>query len=81
MPVTVTAVSGSTSMVVNCGLDTFLGGYPDAAVQGACRSHYQTHAEVALGLAGFSFLIAGAGIRLSGLQRRKSLQTTVGMSA
>jgi hypothetical protein len=48
-PVTVSVPDGGAVVTASCGLDSYLAGYPDHVVQGACRSHDATHAAAALG--------------------------------
>jgi hypothetical protein len=55
-PVTVQVNEGAQPVYASCGLDTYLVGYPDYAVQSACRSHFGTH--VAPGLAATALAIA-----------------------
>jgi hypothetical protein len=55
-PVTLQVNEGATSVYASCGLDSYLVGYPDQAVQSACRSHFGTHA--APGLAATALAIA-----------------------
>ncbi len=43
-PVAVALEQNGAPIVANCGIDTYVGGHPDAAVQSACRSHFGGHA-------------------------------------
>lgn len=58
-PVDVTVPHQSAPVVASCGVDTFLVGYPQAAVQTVCRSNYGSHA--ALGLVAGTLAIAMLG--------------------
>lgn len=60
-PVAVPIGDGATPEVARCGIDTFLAGYPDQAVQSACRSHYAGHAAVGLVAGGGTLALAGWG--------------------
>lgn len=62
VPATVTVSGGSAPVVANCGLDTFVAGYPDSTVQRACRSHYGAHAGTALAAGTLAIVFAVGGI-------------------
>jgi hypothetical protein len=59
-PVTVTVTDNGSVATARCGLDSYLGGYPDHAVQQACRAHDATHAAAALGVLALSVVGLGA---------------------
>jgi hypothetical protein len=46
-PVAVALEQNGATTVASCGLDTYIGGHPDPAVQSACRSHFGGHAAAA----------------------------------
>ena len=56
-PVTVSLRESGGPVVVNCGLDVYIAGYPDRSVQSACRHSYTSHAATGLGLAVLSLLV------------------------
>jgi hypothetical protein len=62
-PVTVNLTEGSIPVSASCGIDTYLAGYPDQAVQSACRAHFGSRAAAGLlagaitvGIAGFGWI-------------------------
>jgi hypothetical protein len=68
-PVTVTVTGGPAPVVANCGIDSFLAGYPDRAVQTACRSRFANHATVGLASGSLAILVC-AGSAVTAARRR-----------
>ena len=50
-PTQVVVREAGSPVTARCGLDTYLAGYPDHAVESACRNHYSRHALVGVAAA------------------------------
>jgi hypothetical protein len=57
LPVPVGLNEGGGPLIANCGVDSYVAGYPDQAVEAACRAHLTGHAITA-GLAALLSLLA-----------------------
>jgi hypothetical protein len=62
-PVDVVIRTGTTRVVARCGLDAYVAGHPDHAVQAACQAGYGRHAASALAAAVLALVTLG-GLRL-----------------
>jgi hypothetical protein len=71
-PLDIAVPENGTSVVASCGFDSYVAGYPDHAVQSACRSHVATHAADALGAAALAAVGLG-GLALASEDRRKRI--------
>jgi hypothetical protein len=74
-PVTVLVKGGPAPEVASCGLDTYLAGYPENAVQAACRSHYETKAAAGISAGLVALILAGSAI--VGIPRRLPERGTI----
>jgi hypothetical protein len=72
-PVNVVVDVGEAPIVAHCGIDTYLVGHPDRAVESACRRHVRTHAAVAAASAALA-LVTLAAARVDVVTRRLSDQ-------
>ncbi|MHB8463994.1 MAG: hypothetical protein ACYDH6_15495 [Acidimicrobiales bacterium] len=71
-PVQVTVAENGGTAIARCGLDSYIGGYPDHAVQVACRSNDGTHAATALG----AVVLIVVGLGAFGLTRGERRRVT-----
>lgn len=62
VPAAVVVYENGAPLIAECGIDSYVAGYPDHMIQAACRSHYGGHALAAL-------LLFGAAVGCFFLQR------------
>jgi hypothetical protein len=82
-PIDVLVRGGPTPIVARCGIDTYLVGHPDRAVESACRRHVGKDVGVAAAAMALAFVTLGASrIDLASLQlRARRRQATAGTGA
>jgi hypothetical protein len=72
-PLSVGVNEGPAPVVAACGLDTFVAGYPDHAVEHACRAHFATHAAVGSAAGTLAMLIIAWGVVILSRRRRSAI--------
>jgi len=76
LPVPVELSVGPPAKIANCGIDAFLAGHPVKSVQSACRSHFASHAAVAIAAAASALPVAGIGAVAVMRNRRRPNEVT-----